>query len=120
LLVEIINHKGRSKIGNVYNNLISDSGGVLSHYNGIYRTDNGFEIVHQTGARYSWLYKMEFSVTNKNGLMLTKILKRCSFDGLDKTREFSYNQLLLDKINIPDTLNHQCNCDPLWIELEKQ
>jgi hypothetical protein len=120
LLVEIINHKGGAKIRNVYNNLISNSGGVLSHYNGMHKTDNGFEIVHQAGARYSWLYKMEFSVGNKNGLMLTKILKRCSFDGSDKIREFSYNQLSLDKINVSDTLKRQCNCDQLWLELEKQ
>jgi len=120
LLVEVIKDIGRAKIRNVYNDLISNFGGVLSHYNGMHKTNNGFEIIHQAGARYSWLYKMEFSVANKNELRLTKIFKRCSFDGLDKTREFRYNQLSLDKVNVPDTLKRQCNCDQLWMELEKQ
>lgn len=118
LLVEIINDHGKARIRNIYSNLISNSGGVLSHYNGIFKTKNGFKIVHQAGARYSWLYSMEFSFTYRNKLTLKKIIKICSFDGFDKTQEFNYNQLPVDNINMSDTLKNQCNCDLLWSELE--
>ena len=120
LLVEIINYNGKAKIRNVYANLVSDIGGVLSHYNGMLKTNGGFKIVHQAGARYSWLYSMEFSTGNKDQLTLEKISKICSFNGNDKSVDYYYNHLTLDKMNFIDTLKVQCNCDQLWKELEKQ
>jgi hypothetical protein len=119
MLVEIINNNGRAKIRNIYTNLLSDVGGVLSHYNGMYITKGGFKIVHQAGARYSWSYSTEFSTADKNQLTLEKISKRCSFNGRDKSVDYYYNGLSLERINIIDTLKLQCNCDQLWKDLEK-
>lgn len=117
LLVEIISKSGISKIRGIYSNLVSDIGGVLSHYNGIFKTENGFKIVHEAGARYSWSYTMEFSVKNDD-LTLVKIFKKCTYNDKDKDISYSYDNMPLSKVNLPDTLSHQCNCDGFWSELD--
>src|SRR5207237_7591616 len=61
LLVEVLNDKQRGRIRKVYSNLITDVEGVLSSYNGIYKTTKGFKIVHEAGARYQWEYSVELS-----------------------------------------------------------
>lgn len=117
LLVEIINDNGNSKIRHSYSNLISNIGGVLSHYNGIFKTKKGFSIVHEAGARYSWSYSMEFSVEN-DAIALVKVLKVCSFDGNVKKVEYEYKNLPIEEINVSDTISQQCNCDKFWSELD--
>jgi hypothetical protein len=119
LLVEIINNKNTSKIRNINTNLISDIGGVLSHYNGIFLTNDGFEIIHQAGAKYSWTYKMIFSVSDKNYIKLKTINKTCTFDGVDKNLKVDYKNVTSNKISISDTLKKDCNCEKYWKELEK-
>ena len=121
LLVEIINNNNNntSKIRNIYSNLISDVGGVLSHYNGIFLTNNGFEIIHQAGSKYSWTYKMIFSVRDSNHIKLKAINKTCTFNGIDKKIKIHYKNVTFDKISISDTLKKDCNCEKLWKELEK-
>lgn len=119
LLVEIINNKNTSKIRNIYSNLISDVGGVLSHYNGIFLTNDGFEIIHQAGAKYSWTHRMIFSVSDTNHIKLKTINKTCTVDGVDKNLKVDYKNVTYDKISISDTLNKDCNCDKYWEELEK-
>lgn len=121
LLVEIINNNNNntSKIRNIYSNLISDVGGLLSHYNGIFLTDNGFEIIHQAGSKYSWTYKMTFSVRDSNHIKLKAINKTCTFDGINKKIKFDYKNTTFDKINISDTLKKDCNCEKYWKELER-
>jgi hypothetical protein len=119
LLVEILNKNGNAKIRNTYSNLISNVGGVLSHYNGIFKTKNGFKIVHEAGARYSWLYSMEFSL-KKESIALFKITKNCSFNSKEKEISYYYLDVSLKNVNVPDTLNHQCNCDKFWAELDKK
>ncbi|MGI8600077.1 MAG: hypothetical protein ACR2KB_12565 [Chitinophagaceae bacterium] len=119
LLVEIINNNGKSSIRNVYTNLISDVGGALSPYNGMTRTENGFNIKHHAGAKYSWGYTMEF-VPNENMILtLKKISKICSYDGQDKKFEYLYNDFDLQTMSIQDTLDINCGCDKAWLELEK-
>jgi hypothetical protein len=120
LLVEIINNKNTSKIRNTYSNLISDTGGVLSHYNGCFLTSDGFEIIHQAGAKYSWTYKMIFSVRDKNQIKLKSIDKACTLDGVDKNLKVDYKNVSVDKINVSDTLKVNCNCDKYWEELENK
>ncbi|MDP4291674.1 MAG: hypothetical protein Q8908_11385 [Bacteroidota bacterium] len=121
LLVEIIaNKNGLAKIRHIYTNLLSNSGGVLSHYSGMYKTNDGFMIIHQAGARYSWQYSMNFSVAKKGYITLRKISKRCTFNGHDKKAVYYYNYLPVNGINVSDTLNLQCNCDKMWMDLEKQ
>jgi hypothetical protein len=120
LLVEIINNNNNtSKIRNIYSNLISDVGGILSHYNGIYLIKDGFEIIHQAGAKYSWTYKMIFSVGDENHIKLKTINKTCTFDGIDKKIKVDYKNVACDKISISDTLKKDCNCEKYWLELEK-
>jgi hypothetical protein len=118
LLIEIINDGGKSKIRNVYSDLVTDVGGVLSHYNGIFKTKDGFKIVHQSGAKYSWLYTVEFSTATKNKLTLIKISKNCSFEGEGRNLDYNFNNQTIERINIPDTLQSNCNCDKYWLELE--
>ena len=119
LLVEIINNNKTSKIRNIYSNLISDVGGILSHYNGIFLIKDGFEIIHQAGAKYSWTYKMIFSVGDENHIKLKTINKTCTFDGIDKKIKVDYKNVACDKISISDTLKKDCNCEKYWEELEK-
>jgi hypothetical protein len=120
LLVEIINNRGKSKIRNVYSNLISNVGGVLSHYNGIIKTKDGFKIVHQAGAKYSWLYTIEFSSATKDKLTLTSISKTCSYEGEEKNLNYYFKNQSIERINIPDTLQSNCDCDKYWLDLEKK
>lgn len=120
LLVEIINDRGKSKIRNIFPNLISNVGGVLSHYNGIFKTKDGFKIVHQAGAKYSWLYTIEFSTANKYKLTLEHISKTCSYEGKEKNLNYYFIKQSIEKINIPDTLQSNCNCDKYWLDLEKE
>ncbi|QKJ31069.1 hypothetical protein HQ865_15335 [Mucilaginibacter mali] len=118
LLVEVINIKGTSKVREVYPNVVSNIGGVLSHYDGIFKTMKGFKIVHEAGERYSWHYTTEFEFL-KGETVLTKIQKTCSFNGKHKTVEYKYPYKAIKSINIPDTLNKQCNCDTYWSKLDK-
>lgn len=119
LLVEIIkNDSGESKIRGVYSNIISDVGGVLSHYSGIFTTKDGFKVIHEAGANYSWSYSTEFS-TIKNRLTIRNISKTCSLGDKADSVLYRYDHLSLHKVNIPDTLNNQCNCDLLWSKLIK-
>jgi hypothetical protein len=117
LLVEVISKSGKSKIRGIYSNLVSDIGGVLSHYNGIFKTENGFKIAHEAGAKYSWSYIMEFSIKS-NQLTLVKVVKKCSLNDKEKDIIYTYDNIPLSNINLPDTLSHQCNCDAFWSELE--
>lgn len=120
LLVEIINNRGKSKIRSVYPNLISNIGGVLSHYNGIFKTKDGFKIVHQAGTKYSWLYTIDFSTAKKDKLTLTHISKTCSYEGEGKDLNYYFKNQSIDKINISDTLQSNCGCDKYWLYLEKK
>lgn len=120
LLIEIINNRGKSKIRNVYPNLINNVGGVLSHYNGIFKTKDGFKIVHQAGAKYSWLYTIEFSTASKDKLTLTHISKTCLYKGKEKNLNYYFKNQSIEKINIPDTLQSNCDCDKYWLDLEKK
>lgn len=117
LLAEIIITKHGSKLRKIYSNLISDTGGVISHYNGISKKGNGFEITHEAGAKYSWLYKTGF-IISKNQILLSKITKTCSVDGKGKTIELPFKNRMTEKINVPDSLNNDCNCDKIWKSLD--
>jgi TonB family protein len=119
MLVEIIYNEGKSKIRNVYPNLISNVGGVLSKYNGIFKTKDGFKIVHQAGAKYSWQYTIEFSTANKDKITLSRIIKRCSYEGETRNLNYYFKNQSIEKINIPDTLRSNCDCDKYWTDLEK-
>jgi hypothetical protein len=118
LLVEVLNLNGQGKIRHVYTNLISDVGGVLSPYNGIFSTEDGFKIIHEAGAKYSWHYSNKYSV--KKGLItLVETYKRCSYDNKEKDVSYRFNNIPASEVNIQDTLARQCNCDEYWGELEK-
>ena len=118
LLVEVLNFNGEGKIRHVYANLISNVGGVLSPYNGIYSTDDGFKIVHEAGAKYSWQYTNRYSVTN-GIIALVESIKKCSYDEKEKEVSYRFNNVSASDVNIQDTLSRQCNCDEYWEELEK-
>lgn len=118
LLVEILLSNGRGKIRQIYSNLISDVGGVLSPYNGISKTEDGFQIVHEAGAKYSWQYSNRYSVT-KGFVALVETYKKCSYNDKEKEVTYRYDNISASKVNIQDTLAHQCNCDEYWEELEK-
>lgn len=123
LLVEALNSgNGVSRIRKIYDNLISNAGGVLSKYNGMNITSEGFAINHEAGSRYSWEYTMIFSTKELDSLKLTQIIKRCSFDEAEKKISYDYypNGMSVAKININDTINSQCNCDSIWHQLEKE
>ncbi|MDR6808945.1 hypothetical protein J2Y45_006159 [Dyadobacter sp. BE34] len=120
LLVVVINAPlAGAKIREVYKSVLSDAGGVLSHYDGIHVTRNGFKVVHTAGAAYAWEYSMEFS-TGKNRITLREISKRCSYGDKSDSLLFRYHRLGLDKVNVPDTLSNQCNCDAIWSKLNSK
>jgi len=115
LLVEI--DKPTGKIRKTYTNLISDIGGVISHYNGLEKEADGFTIIHEAGAKYSWIYKVRVSAGKKE-LRILSIDKVCSVDGKKKLFNSDLN-LPLEKLNVIDSLNVDCNCDKIWETLEK-
>ena len=120
LLVEIINmKKNTTRIRNVYSNLLSNHGGVLSKYSGIFKTENGFKLVHESGSNYSWRYETEFSSKSEN-ITLVKIHKTCSFEGNDDREVYHYNNKCITEINIQDTISSQCDCDSAWAGLERK
>ena len=118
LLVEVILSNGKGSIRQIHSNLISDVGGVLSPYNGIFKTEDGFKIVHEAGAKYIWQYSNRYSVTD-GFLALVETHKKCSFNDKEKNVTYRYNNIPASKVNIQDTLAHQCNCYEYWEELEK-
>lgn len=81
--MELIQGKNDVRVRRIHANLISDVGGVRSHYNGISLTAGGFEIVHQAGARYHWTHKMIFSA-NKDSITLKRVEKTCGFEEREK------------------------------------
>jgi hypothetical protein len=113
LLVEVINRNGRSIIRRIYSNLISDIGGVLSPYYGIFRTKEGFKIEHRAGAKYSWKYSINFSL-KKDSFTLASIIKTCSVEGNEVSAIYHFNDVSPFSINVPDTLINQANCDDFW------
>ena len=119
LLVEVISQNGKRRIRHVYSNLLTDISGLLSTYNGIHKTKNGFEIKHMAGQRYTWHYIVEFNTSNKDRISLSKIEKECSVDGKPIKEEYFYKDYPVEKINITDTLKKDCNCDKLWEKLDK-
>lgn len=117
-LVEVINSKNGNIIRGIYSNLLSEDGGVMSKYSGIYKTKKGVEIVHMAGALYSWEYKTELIVNKNQELQLSKITKTCSVDGEAKTVEY-FTTVLAKNVSITDTLRNDCNCDKIWKEIEQ-
>ena len=123
LLVEALNYgNGVSRIRKIYDNLISNAGGVLSKYNGMNITSEGFDINHQAGSRYSWEYSMILSTKESDSLRLIQIIKKCSFDETEKKISYNYypNGKSVANIKINDTINLQCNCDSILHQLEKE
>jgi hypothetical protein len=118
LLIEIINQNGTYKIRNIYPNLISNVGGVLSKYYGMKITSEGFEIQHSSGNKYTWTYTTEYSTKFSDSIYLKKITKECGINLNRKIQEYNYIKYPLGHLNINDTLNNNCGCDILWNELE--
>lgn len=122
LVVESIsNENGVSKVRKVYNQLVSNIGGVLSKYNGMNITPEGFEIRHQSGSKYSWEYSMFFSTENHDSLLLKKIIKICSVDGVEQKFTYVYDNIGVSiyNVNVNDTIDLRCNCDNIWKKIEK-
>lgn len=120
LLVEVLNINGKSKIRNVYDNLISDVGGVLSKYIGITKTINGFEIKHEAGNKYSWIYNVEFSVSKNENISLKKIHKECGYDDNKIVNDINYDNYPIGELNLLDSMKVNCNCDASWKFLSKE
>jgi hypothetical protein len=117
LLLHIVYSNGKPQIAGIYDNLISNAGGVLSKYSGIFETNQGFKIAHEAGNKFSWRYVTTFEV-KKNKLIVTKIQKRCSYDDYDE--KIVYRRYMpAERFNLLDTLNKQCNCDNIWNKLVK-
>lgn len=119
ILVEVLNFNDGARVRNIYSNLISDIGGVLSKYNGIKKTKRGFEISHYSGSKYSWSYSMEFSTELADSISLIKIKKTCSVNSNDIDVEYLTGLQLVKSFDIMDTINNNCGCDVQWMELEK-
>ena len=117
LLVELIQGENGVKVRRIHANLISDVGGVLSHYNGISLTAGGFEIVHQAGARYYWTHKMIFSA-NKDSITLKRVEKTCGFEERERKGVWDADKGFVYGIRISDTLKNNCHCDESWKALE--
>ncbi len=120
LLVEILNENDKGKIINIFSNLVSNIGGPLSKYNGMTKTALGFAINHQAGEKYSWKYTIEFIATKQNSLKLKKICKICSVDELTHRVIYKYRKQDIDRINVNDSINANCQCDEIWKNLEKK
>lgn len=119
ILIEIINDGKNARLRNVYDNLSSHIGGVLSKYGGLYVSKRGVEIHHQSGAKYSWNYVTTFSTTDKDSLFLSMIQKTCSFNNVDDKKVYVYDKVSVRRISINDTIKANCNCDKSWERLQK-
>jgi hypothetical protein len=118
LLVEVINIKGKSKIRNIYPNLISNIGGVSSKYYGIKEMNEGFQINHCSGSKYTWNYIVEYSTKYRDSIYLRKIIKECGINLNKKSIILDFNKYTIKYFNINDTIKDNCNCDSLWHNLE--
>jgi len=116
-LVEIVQNTNRPVIRGVYNNLVSDYGGVLSKFGGLELTHKGFLIMHSSGARYSWTFETEL-VSRDGRLYLDNVRKTCSFDGREINANFVFSDLLASQMSTVDSLKSNCNCDSWWHKLE--
>jgi hypothetical protein len=119
LLVELLNQGGKSIVRNTYDNLVSKIGGVLSKYNGIGKTENGFEIKHESGSKYSWSYTAEFSNEFVDRIVLTRIVKVCRFDDREKILKYHFNNKSPAELNTNDSIKINCNCEKTWEFLER-
>lgn len=120
LIVEVLNLKGKSKIRNVYRNLISDIGGVGFNYLGLGKTLAGFEINHGAGNKASWNYYLELSSINPDSLTIKKIRKECTYNDETINLEYFYSNVYISNFNIQDTIKLNCNCDKAWSMLIKK
>jgi hypothetical protein len=118
ILVELITQDKISKIRNIYCHQVSNIGGVLSKYNGMIITDKGFEILHESGSRYSWAYTTEYSTHYNDSIFLFRIEKVCAYDGIEKKLEYFFNKKSLQELNVSDSIDINCNCDKLWMSLQ--
>jgi len=119
-LVEVLNYEDQSKIRDIYPNLILNTGNLLSNYSGIYRTEKGFEIIHQAGAKYSWKVIQNISTADNKKIKLRYIQKICTYDGIDSI--LTYNTFNTEEMEfkIKDSIQNNCGCDSIWLHLENE
>jgi len=113
LLVEIIIEKGKSKIRNIYSDIISNEGVFSMSYNSIIKTKKGFDLNFNKGNHYRFEYKLSFLI-KENYISIFKIKKICYIGNYKKMSIYEYNNYPIEKINIIDTLNNDCNCEEDW------
>lgn len=118
LLVHIMYSNSCAKLIAAYPNLISDSGELLSSFKGLYKTKNGFNIVHEFGNRYGYKYTTEYGFNDFGRIFISGIEKVCYYDTLARFVEYSYSNYPVSDVSILDSLSKNCNCDPLWNEME--
>lgn len=118
LLIEINSIKGKMKIRNIYNNLLSSTGGMISNYYGIYNTKEGFEIEHRAGSRFTWVYKNEYTTKYPDSIYLISITKECGLDLNKRQFQYHFDKYSVKNLNINDSIKSNCSCDKSWDELE--
>lgn len=119
LLVEILVTDNSTTIGNIYPNLISNIGGTQSKFNRIEKIDDGVQIVHESGAKYTWEYYVVLSNSNQDGFTIKRIKKKCSINNEGKDEEYSFENLSIEEFNITDTITANCGCDSIWEAMSK-
>lgn len=119
LLVEIIIERNKSKIRNIYSNIISNEGVFTMSYNSIIKTKKGFDLNFNKGNRYRFEYKLSCLI-KENYISIFKIQKICYIDNYKKLSVYNYDNYPIGKINIIDTLNNNCNCEDDWNFLSKK
>lgn len=117
LLVEIIMRNGVSKVRNIYQNIIPNEGLLLMSYNSIIKTKNGFPLIIQKGNRYSIDYNLNF-VVKENNILLQSINKQCILGMKKRISKYKYKNYEINRINIMDTIDINCNCRKDWELLE--
>lgn len=117
VLVHIQNKNGKSEVIKIYDNLISNVGGLMNNYIGISNEEDNLKIIHESGMKYNYSYEVMF-VFNGKHLMLKNIVKSCSVEDKSIVYKYQYDTKKTTQINVLDSLSLNCNCDIDWSRLE--
>lgn len=116
LLVEVEESEGQTKLLNIYSNLISNVASSVSTYNGINISKEGIQVSHQKGDRFSWEYTTFYILDEVNGLLLSRIERKCLFEDKEHISNYYYSNQMIDSISLHDTIKNNCGCDNVWNE----
>lgn len=108
---------GNFTIQDVYYQQYDGAGGVMSCYNGMQRSTEGFKTFYQAGAHYNWEFIVSY-IFDQDTLFVKDIINRCKYNiaEFDTVIKTNFNQTPAVAINIKSYLEDSCLCCQIWPE----